>query len=63
MMSQTMRTSGVLTSRASATRRIARRLAPNRLYCATNGCASFLEVDETTGVATCQICGFVRRPR
>ncbi len=32
-----------------------------RLFCGTNGCASFLEIDQETGVATCHICGFVRR--
>jgi transcription elongation factor Elf1 len=35
--------------------------AANRLFCGTNGCASFLEADPETGVATCHICGFVRR--
>ena len=33
----------------------------SRLFCGTNGCASFLEVDLETGLATCHICGFVRR--
>jgi hypothetical protein len=33
-----------------------------RLYCRTNGCASFLDVDPTTGVAQCLVCGYVRRP-
>jgi hypothetical protein len=31
-------------------------------YCSTNGCTSFLDVDPTTGTATCPICGYVRRP-
>ena len=35
--------------------------ANSRLFCGTNGCPSFLEVDPVTGLATCQICGFVRR--
>ena len=34
--------------------------ANSRLFCSTNGCPSFLEVDPTSGVATCRICGFVR---
>jgi hypothetical protein len=33
----------------------------NRLYCGTNGCTSFLEIDRETGTARCQICGYVRR--
>ena len=61
MMSHTMRTNAVLTSRASATRRVARRISPSRLYCGTNGCTSFLEVDEANRVATCQICGYERK--
>jgi hypothetical protein len=35
--------------------------ANSRLFCGTNGCASFLELDPETGAATCHICGFVRR--
>jgi hypothetical protein len=35
--------------------------AVNRPFCRTNGCASFLEVDPTTGVATCPICGYTLR--
>jgi hypothetical protein len=61
MMNHTMRTSAVLNSRASATRRVARRITPNRLYCGTNGCTSFLDVDETNRVATCHICGYRRQ--
>ncbi len=33
----------------------------SRLFCGTNGCPSFLEIDPETGLATCHICGFVRR--
>jgi hypothetical protein len=33
----------------------------SRLFCGTNGCPSFLEVDPTSGVAKCAICGFTRR--
>jgi len=43
-------------------RRMRRRSsAASRLYCSTNGCASFLEVEAATGVARCQVCGFVRQ--
>ncbi len=31
------------------------------LFCGTNGCASRLDLDERTGIATCRICGFSRR--
>ena len=35
---------------------------PHRIPTArTNGCASYLEVDPSTGVARCPICGYVRR--
>ena len=33
----------------------------SQLFCGTNGCASFLDLDPGTGTATCHICGFVRR--
>jgi hypothetical protein len=45
-------------------RRLRRRAAaahPDQPFCRTNGCASFLEVDETSGVATCPICGSTQR--
>jgi hypothetical protein len=48
--------------RASSMRRMRRRaFAANRLYCSTNGCTSFLVVDELGGVAHCEICGYTRR--
>jgi hypothetical protein len=51
-------------SRAAADRRRHRRsLADPRLYCGTNGCASVLDLDPTTGVASCAICGFRRHLR
>jgi hypothetical protein len=52
-----------LVGRASSMRRMRRRtLHTTRPYCRTNGCASFLEVDPTTGTASCPICGYVLRP-
>ena len=43
-------------------RRMRRRThAVNKLYCATNGCTSFLETDLETATATCPICGYIRR--
>jgi hypothetical protein len=52
--------------RASSMRRLRRRATSqavataSRPYCRTNGCASFLEVDPTGGVATCPVCGYTR---
>jgi len=37
--------------------------SPSRPFCRTNGCASFLDVDPTSGVATCHVCGATQRPR
>ena len=49
--------------RASSIRRQRRRAAATHqtLYCATNGCTSFLVVDEQAMVARCEICGYIRR--
>jgi hypothetical protein len=53
--------------RASSMRRLRRRATSHaaasatRPYCRTNGCASFLEIDATRGVATCPVCGYTRR--
>jgi hypothetical protein len=42
-------------------RRLRRRaVVASRLFCATNGCASFLVVDESSLVARCEICGYSR---
>jgi hypothetical protein len=63
MMTRTATTSA--TGRASAMRRLRRRShraqSGNRLFCGTNGCASFLELDPDSSVATCRICGYTRR--
>jgi putative hemolysin len=49
-------------SRASSMRRMRRRVANSaRLYCATNGCTSFLVIDESANAARCEICGYTRR--
>jgi hypothetical protein len=54
-----------VTGRASAMRRLRRRShkaqTAGRLFCSTNGCASFLDLDTEAGVARCSICGYVRR--
>lgn len=60
MLNRQMTTSTL--GRAGAARRQRRRAhAARRPYCGTNGCASFLMVDATAGVATCPICGYTRR--
>jgi transcription elongation factor Elf1 len=48
--------------RAQAMRRLRRRsAAAHPLFCSTNGCATMLRLDSSTGVATCPICGLNRR--
>jgi len=32
-----------------------------RLYCRTNGCTSFLELQPEKGIAACVVCGYTRR--
>jgi len=60
--SQTLTTT--VAGRSRSMRRQRRRTAAaGRIYCGTNGCPSFLQVDPATGVARCAICGFTRRNR
>lgn len=55
-------TTNAVAYRASSMRRMRRRAsAATRLYCSTNGCTSFLVVDETNGIAHCEICGYTRK--
>jgi hypothetical protein len=55
-------TTNAVAYRASSMRRMRRRaVAANRLYCSTNGCTSFLVIDELGGVAYCAICGYNRK--
>jgi hypothetical protein len=42
---------------ASARRRIRRTTAGHRLFCSTNGCATLMQLDPSSGTATCPICG------
>ena len=61
MLSRSMTQS--TSARAGAIRRMRRRtatVATDRFFCSTNGCASFLELDPSTGIATCPICGYRR---
>jgi hypothetical protein len=55
-------TTNAVAHRASSMRRMRRRAAnASRLYCGTNGCTSFLVVDENGSTARCEICGYTRR--
>ena len=55
-------TTNAVAYRASSMRRMRRRAVnANRLYCNTNGCTSFLVVNEATGTAHCEICGYTRQ--
>ena len=50
-----------LAARSADSRRLRRRsLADDRLYCGTNGCTTYLELDPRTGVASCPICRYRR---
>jgi hypothetical protein len=60
MLSRSPGSPASLSQRAQAQRRL-RRTAANRLLCNTNGCATFLEVDLDRRLATCPICGYIRR--
>jgi hypothetical protein len=58
----TRATTNAVAYRQSSMRRMRRRSAQaTRLYCGTNGCTSFLLIDELGGVAHCEICGYTRR--
>ena len=55
-------TTNAVAYRASSMRRLRRRAsASTRLYCSTNGCTSFLVIDESAGIAHCEICGYTRK--
>lgn len=60
MLSRSFHSSVV--GRSASMRRLRRRThGATRLYCSTNGCASYLELDLESGVATCPVCGLRRR--
>ncbi|HUG47466.1 MAG TPA: hypothetical protein VMP67_03535 [Candidatus Limnocylindria bacterium] len=46
--------------RASARRRIRRTAGSHRLYCTTNGCTTYLQLDPLAHIATCPVCGATR---
>lgn len=59
MLSRSLHTSAV--GRAASMRRLRRRVATTpRLFCSTNGCASFLVVDPDGHEAICPVCGYRR---
>ena len=49
--------------RSSSMRRMRRRAvnATTRLYCATNGCTTYLVIDPDSSVARCPVCQATRR--
>jgi hypothetical protein len=58
----TRATTNAVAYRQSSMRRMRRRTtAATRLYCSTNGCTSFLVLDEQAAVAHCEICGYSRK--
>lgn len=60
MLSRTLHSSVV--GRSASMRRMRRRTTGSgRLYCGTNGCASFLTIDPDRKVAVCDVCGYSRR--
>jgi hypothetical protein len=62
MFTRTPHAPDSMSRRSMAQRRI-RRTAANRLFCSTNGCATFLVPDEAGRLATCPICGLERTIR
>jgi hypothetical protein len=46
--------------RSASIRRMRRRSMTTKLYCRTNGCTSFLELQPEIGLAVCPVCGFAR---
>jgi hypothetical protein len=48
--------------RSASMRRMRRRSsATGRIYCGTNGCASFLTIHPDRKLAVCEVCGYTRR--
>lgn len=63
MISRSTNTLTSITQRQAAMRRLQhqQRTTTARLYCRTNGCTTFMNLDSLTGIATCPICGARRR--
>ncbi len=47
--------------RSASIRRMRRRSMVTRLYCRTNGCTSFLELQPERGIAVCPVCAYTHR--
>lgn len=59
MLSRTYHSSVV--GRSASIRRMRRRsLTNSKLYCRTNGCTSFLELQPERGIAVCPVCGYTK---
>jgi hypothetical protein len=58
MSTRTMRARCALALRSGDHRRLRRR--SQRLYCRTNGCATFMELDRRTGRVICPVCTATR---
>lgn len=59
MLSRTSHSSVI--GRSASIRRMRRRSqTSSRLYCHTNGCTSFLELQPELGRAVCPVCGFTK---
>jgi hypothetical protein len=61
MLSRTPNTLTSLSRRAHAQRRMRRSAVSRQLLCSTNGCTTFMDIDEVRHAARCPICGSVRR--
>jgi hypothetical protein len=63
MISRNTTTLNSITQRQIAMRRLQhqQRSVTARLYCRTNGCTTFMNLDAPTGIASCPICGARRR--
>lgn len=59
MLTRTYHTSVV--GRSASIRRMRRRSMATKLYCHTNGCTSFLELQPEFGIAVCPVCQYTRR--
>lgn len=63
MLSRTHHTNLSIGQRAVAQRRLRRSASNRNLFCSTNGCTTFMDVDPSGAFATCHICGSQRRLR
>ena len=58
MLTRTYHSSVV--GRSASIRRMRRRSLATKLYCHTNGCTSFLELQPERGIAVCPVCSYTR---